>query len=110
MASCSSRSARGRELQPGSRTVDVDTYQARTVSSWRGAVARASFQIMGPPGRWPDAMSSVHQHIQRRKGGELHAYSTLAGRWQPVVGRVAGLVSVRLRLPRGGCLDNPCAW
>src|SRR5260370_5119198 len=47
---------------------------------------------------------------ERRKGGEHHAHSTLARRRQPIVGRVAGLVAVRPRLRRGGCLDNHRAW
>src|SRR5208337_1230027 len=41
MASCSSRSVRDRELQSGTRTVDVDTYQDPQSASWRGTFARA---------------------------------------------------------------------
>jgi len=44
------------------------------------------------------------------QGGEHHAHSTLARRRQPAAGRVAGPVTVRPRLRRGGRLDNRRAW
>jgi hypothetical protein len=56
------------------------------------------------------ASSSLYYHVERREGGEHLAHSTLARRRKPVAGRVAGLVAVRPRLRRGGCLDNHRAW
>src|SRR6267142_112534 len=53
MASCSSRSVRDRELQSGSRTVDVDTYQALTVCTLARDVCKSPFQIMGRQNRTP---------------------------------------------------------
>src|SRR3981081_1926477 len=47
---------------------------------------------------YSDASSSVHYHIESRKGGEHHAHSTLARRRQPIVGRVAGLVFLVLAI------------
>lgn len=46
----------------------------------------------------------------RERGGEHHAYSTLARRRQPVDGRVADRVAVRPGLCRGDHLDNHRAW
>src|ERR1700726_3891477 len=53
MASCSSRSVRDRELRSGSRTVDVDTYQALTVCILAPDVCKSPLQIMGRQNRTP---------------------------------------------------------
>src|SRR5437899_633835 len=53
MASCSSGSARDRELQSGSRTVNVDTYQAQTVCILARDVCKSPFEVMGRQNRTP---------------------------------------------------------
>src|SRR5216683_4642966 len=53
MASCSSRSARDRELRSGSSAVDVDTYQAAAVCILAHDVCKSPFQVMGRQNRTP---------------------------------------------------------
>ena len=63
-----------------------------------GSRATSAYASFIPATIRPFSDGIVPNHIERRKGGEHHAHSTLARRCQPIVGRVAGLVAVRLSI------------
>src|SRR5260370_40184880 len=71
MASCSSRSARDRELHSGSRTVDIDTYQAHTVCILARDVCKGLFRVMGC--RKPGTQVPIPRRQRRNSGSKADA-------------------------------------
>jgi len=87
MASCSSPSARDRELQSCSRTVDVDTHQAPTVCILTKDIGKSLFQIMGRQNRPPATIprrqcrnsSAPDQQLGPNNARSIFVFSSSAG-------------------------------